>query len=333
MERYAPKLTPWLVSPEDFDPAAPARERLTFLVRWAVLAPSSHNTQPWLFHVGDDEIWIYADHSRWLQVADPAERELHISLGCALENLLIAAEYFGFGTEVRIPTEEKRDGPVVVVRLGGTSTPSGFRSPDLLDCIPRRRTNHSIYDARPVPDEVRLALLACNVESDLKLRLFDEDAVKRRVHDLVVDADARQFADPAWREELGRWIGQGAFGAPWLLAKMGQLAVTHVNLGRQTARHDALVLMSAPLFGLITADADTPGSRVRTGQLFERIYLTAERYGLGLQPISQIVEDATSRAGLVDLVPGAIPMQPFRLGYAEPEKEHTPRRPLEDVLI
>jgi nitroreductase len=332
MERYATP-TPWQVSPEDYDPAAPMPDRLKHLIRYAILAPSSHNTQPWLFHVGDEEIWLYADATRWLQVADPDQRELHISLGCALENLLIAAEFFGFGYEVRIPPEENKDGPAVVVRFGGESEPCGFRGPDLLDCIPRRRTNHSIYDAKKIPDEVRFALFACAVEEDVKLHLLFDDAVKRRVHDLVVEADARQFADPRWREELGYWIGQGAFGASWLMAKMGQLAVTYVNLGRSTARHDALVLMSAPAFGLITAEQDTVGSRIRVGQLFERLYLTAERYGLGIQPISQIVEDETARKQLTEIVPGGVPMQPFRMGYAEPEKNPTPRRPVEEVLI
>lgn len=333
MERYAPKLTPWQISPEDYDAGAPLHERLIFLVRWAILAPSSHNTQPWRFHVGADEIWIYPDEDRWLRVADPDRRELYISLGCALENLLIAAEYFGFGYEAAIPREERREAPAVTIRFSDTPSASGFRGPELLDCIPRRRTNHSIYDAKPVPDAVRFAMFACAVEPDLKLHLLFDDVIKREVHDLVVDADARQFADPAWREELGLWIGKGVFGAPWLLAKMGQLAVTYVNLGRSTGRRDALVLMSAPLFGLITADEDDPGSRIRTGQLFERIYLTAERYGLALQPISPIVEDQTARARLSELVPGGLPMQPFRMGYAEQEKEHTPRRPLEDVLI
>lgn len=333
MERQAAKQSPWQVSPEDYDPTAPMRDRLTFLVRYAILAPSSHNTQPWLFHVDDEEVWIYADPARWLQVADPGQRELHISLGCALENLLIAAEYFGFGYEVRVPQDERREGPVARVRMTAEAEPCGFRGPDLLDCIPRRRTNHSIYDAKPIPDEVRWALFACAVEVDLKLHLLFDDATKREVHDLVVEADARQFADPKWREELGYWIGQGAFGAPWLLAKMGQLAVTYVNLGRSTARRDALILMSAPAFGLITAEQDTVGSRLRVGQLFERVYLNAERYGLGIQPISQIVEDEIARARLADLVPGGVAMQPFRMGYAEPERNPTPRRPLEEVLI
>ena len=58
-------------------------EKLTFLLNYAVLAPSSHNSQPWKFNVSGDEISLFADKTRWLKVADADQRELHISLGCA----------------------------------------------------------------------------------------------------------------------------------------------------------------------------------------------------------------------------------------------------------
>ena len=91
---------PWGIGAADFPEEGTPREQLTFLVRWAVLAPSSHNSQPWRFSIRDEEIWIFADKSKWLKVADADERELHISLGCALENLQIAAQYFGYAPTV-----------------------------------------------------------------------------------------------------------------------------------------------------------------------------------------------------------------------------------------
>jgi hypothetical protein len=56
---------------------------------------------------------------------------------------------------------------------------------------------------------------------------------------------------------------------------------------------------------------------------------------LSIQPLSQIIEVADVRRELTQLLPGnpAFAQQPFRLGYAEPEHEHTPRRPLEDVMM
>ena len=75
----------WNINESDFpsDSSHP-REKLAFLLNYAILAPSSHNSQPWKFNVSDDEISLYADRSRWLSVADADKREVYISLGAAL---------------------------------------------------------------------------------------------------------------------------------------------------------------------------------------------------------------------------------------------------------
>lgn len=44
--------------------------------RKAVLAPSSHNTQPSLFHVSHSTIDLFADRDRALPVNDPNDRDL-----------------------------------------------------------------------------------------------------------------------------------------------------------------------------------------------------------------------------------------------------------------
>jgi len=61
------------------------------LVRSAVLAANAHDTQPWLFALGTDRIDLFADLSRNIGAMDPLRREMYLSLGCALENLTLAA--------------------------------------------------------------------------------------------------------------------------------------------------------------------------------------------------------------------------------------------------
>jgi nitroreductase len=41
-------------------------QKLTFLLWYAILAPSSHNTQPWQFAVHENELDLHADRTRWL---------------------------------------------------------------------------------------------------------------------------------------------------------------------------------------------------------------------------------------------------------------------------
>ena len=68
------------------------------IASYASKAPSGHNTQPWKFHITDSAITVLPNLDVALPVVDRNNRELFISLGCAIENLCIAASYFGYTT-------------------------------------------------------------------------------------------------------------------------------------------------------------------------------------------------------------------------------------------
>jgi len=70
------------------------------LLRYAVLAPSSHNTQPWQFRITPEGIEVLPDLSRRLPIADPLDRELWLSVGSTIANLRVAAAHFGFATTI-----------------------------------------------------------------------------------------------------------------------------------------------------------------------------------------------------------------------------------------
>ena len=69
----------------------PASAALADLVRYATLAPNGHNTQPWRFLARVGGISVVPDFSRRTPIVDPDDHHLWVSLGCAVENLLIAA--------------------------------------------------------------------------------------------------------------------------------------------------------------------------------------------------------------------------------------------------
>lgn len=76
--------------------AAPDHELLRFILRYAVRAPSGHNTQPWRFRIVGDCLELHADRTRALPVVDSADRALHISCGAALRHVVVALRHFGF---------------------------------------------------------------------------------------------------------------------------------------------------------------------------------------------------------------------------------------------
>ena len=70
-------------------------------LRAAILASNPHDTQPWLFRSwGQRTITLFADRARNLGTFDPFRREMHLGLGAAVENLVLAARAFGFAANV-----------------------------------------------------------------------------------------------------------------------------------------------------------------------------------------------------------------------------------------
>ena len=55
------------------------------IASYASKAPSGHNTQPWKFHITDGTITVLPNLEVALPVVDRSNRELFISLGCAVE--------------------------------------------------------------------------------------------------------------------------------------------------------------------------------------------------------------------------------------------------------
>lgn len=153
-----PTSEPWQVSALDFPLNGEAAARLTLLLRYAVLAPSGHNTQPWLFSVRDDTVDLYADRTKALPVVDPDDRELTISCGAALFNLRHALRRFGYRDDVYelLPDPAETD---LLARLrlvaGEPSLPEELA---LFEAIPRRRTTRARYSEREVPAGIELQL-------------------------------------------------------------------------------------------------------------------------------------------------------------------------------
>ena len=330
------KAEAWRVPEQEFPGTFPIEEQLRFLLRYAVLAPSTRNTQPWRFTIDGDTVLLRADPARWQRVADPRRRELHLSLGCALENLLVAAGCVGYRHEVSyFPAPADPDLAAVATFRPGPRPPAPPPPAVTLETLQLRRTERRPFPRQPVSPEVLERLRTISGEPGVRLELTDADERRRGVDVLNVRALAALFGSAEYRDELAQVLGQGGLTGSWLAGQVGRLAMPHVNLARRLARQDSQALLSAPVIGMIGSLADGPADQVRSGRLFERLWLTATAEGLALQPVSQALEVPGLRLELAARFPaaGAYPQQLFRLGRAGGRGAHTtPRRAVEDAL-
>ncbi|MDH4064016.1 MAG: hypothetical protein OEW19_06425 [Acidobacteriota bacterium] len=327
--------SPWEIDPTAFPREGSEADRLRFLLRYALLAPSTRNTQPWQFRVSHTEVELHLDMARWQRVADADQREMYISVGCALENLLVAAAHYGYRTAADGIASNRHPTLVARVRFMPHDVPPPSVGDPRFEAMRRRRTEHGVYDGTPVAAEDLTALSEVSLEPGQRLDWITDDAGRHAVDELVMRADALLLSRPDYRHELGELIGTGAFGAPWLIATVGRFAVSYLMPAASFAKADHKAITSSPVLGVISAHTGTREAQVRAGQLLERLYLEGTVRGLSLQPVSQLLQTDETREALTALLPDPawVPLQPLRLGHAKPHDSHTPRRALDEVLL
>ncbi|WP_240481000.1 hypothetical protein [Ectothiorhodospira sp. BSL-9] len=175
------------------------------LISFAVRAPSGHNTQPWQFSVEQDTIRIYPDLSRRLPVVDPDNHALFISLGCALENLVVAASQHGLAASVDyFPSDEPQE--CLRVRLSAGAD-AGEDTGVLFRAIPERQSNRGTYDGRAIVASDLARILAASRRDALEVRAFNvgDPDVEPMIR-FVREGNIAQFNDPAFIAELVSWI-------------------------------------------------------------------------------------------------------------------------------
>lgn len=323
----------WAVDDADFPRDAAIDEQIRFLLNYAILAPSSHNSQPWRFAVRDGRVEVRPDEDRWLDVADPDKREFYISLGCAVENLCIAADHFGFDYRLDYRAEMD-DGLVPVLTLNWDDETPSSRDSELFEAITDRYTSHQRFDDEPIASRIRERIRRCSDQTDVTVHLVEENEQKREIAELQASADETQMDDPQYRKELAEWVGNGALGHSWLMARVGQAAITYFDLGQREGQKNSTLVANAPILGVLATPADEPTAWIEVGRVFERIALVATVEGLAVHPMSQILERPDTRTRLTELMglTDAVPQHLFRMGSAGEAPRHTPRWPVERVL-
>lgn len=327
------------------------------LISAAILAANAHDAQPWAFEVSDAAIDVHAVRSRDLGTLDPLLREMELSIGCAVENLVLAARAHGLDPRVTVrPRPGDPDRLVRVALMPG----SVVRSP-LFDVIGVRRTDRGTYRTDRVVDRTtRTDLMDLVDHPDTALVWLSSADETARFGRLTVDATAAIIADRDQARDDARWYRQdwaeiqrrkdgitldaAGLEEPVRIASrlLPPSDIPTLHRGWLEATRDRHVA-TASAFGLIAVrDGMDTAQRVEAGRLYQRLHLAATADGLAMQPLNQVVErvdrertarlDPTFGRAMAALGPvGWDTVMPFRIGYPTRRPHAAPRRPVAEV--
>lgn len=324
----------------------------------AVLAPSPHNTQPWAFRLDGARITLRADPTRWMRNVDPYRREAHAALGCALENLILAARARGFDPRVSLLPDPAD--PDLIARLELASA-TAAASP-LYAAIGRRRSNRGPYARRPVPASVLAELAALADGGPATARFVTSPSARADLGTLLVEgaqavsADLGQSLDGyAWLRASGDQVDRHKDGLTLDTQGLTPLMTTVAKLmpaGSREAgdqfwieRTATVHTPTAAAYGFVLVpDPHDPAHQVAAGQLLQRLHLGATARGLAFQHLNQVSEridrdTSQGRASEFQARLHAVVAPPagqrvvatFRLGYAVLAAGLSPRRPVSEV--
>ena len=351
----------WDVHEQDFPRDAPLAAKAWFALRYALLAPSSHNSQPWRFLVNGDIIELLADRTRSLPVSDPYDRELIISCGAALFNLRSALAHFGVWFNISLFPSEAEPDLIARVRLaeggkaGGTAdrTENPAANPiaknglaHLFPAITRRATNRTPFSPIPVPERVVEGLCAEGASEGVAVKAVTDGKERGHVAGLIAEADHIQFADARFRRELAAWIhpqrqrardGMPAYalGVPRLMdfeTPITAMVIRTFDVGDGKAAHDAALAAGSPLLLCFSTTQDNAPAWLFAGQSLQRVLLQAKLEGYDASYLNQPIEVPALRTQLRDMLQtGPYPQLLIRVGRGNPVA-HTPRRAVEELI-
>jgi hypothetical protein len=349
-----PTLEAWNLSANDFPMEGSLSEKLHFLLRYAILAPSGHNTQPWLFKVvGNNIIEIYADRSRALPLVDPDDRELIISCGAALYNLRLAANHFGIADEVLLLPDNHND-PDLLARISLKDDVQGYiklqaeQDAPLFEAITKRRSNRSPFENRRLPEDLLASIMDIAKTNGAWLDVIDDDDENRKnaLADLISQGDRIQLSDKRFRRELAAWIHpnrtKSRDGMPGyahgmthdIASNIGPFLIRTFDIGKGQAAKDKQLASGSPVLAVLGTDADDPMNWIQTGQALARILLQARARNVWTTYMNQPIEVSELRPKVLQALGRAtgFPQLLLRMGYGK-EVKPTPRREIDDVIV
>jgi len=333
------------IDESEFPKTESLEDQARFLLRYAVLAPSTYNTQPWKFGVCSNGIAIYADYTRRMPVVDPGNRELLMSIGAAIMNLRIAAAHFGILCRVDYNLSGDSERPVAFATL----TPSlhldaaTVELQSLFPAIVRRHTNRNPFLVTRIPASV-LAMLHKIVDGhSVSLSISTDGSLNQKVGDLVAVAERELLANPEFRRDSAEWVRpdwtdradgvpSASFGLGGVAAALAPWATKMLDLGRIRAARDKNLCIEAPGLIVIASEDGIPYF-LEAGEVLGQVLLTLTREGLQTSYFNMLIQSPETRLQLRGLLGLSVwPQLLLRIGFCLTEPAVTPRRDLDEVL-
>ena len=289
----------------------------------ASLAPSGHNTQPWFVQYLEPYHWIIGnDKSKWLPAVDPTQRETILSIGTFIQNLEYAASSFGYDCQWNLLAKTNQDERVMEVKLRKQELKNAF---DIAKIKNRRTIRSDFFTDVLKPEDIKYlvnsepefihylpvtskesqfineqTIVANRLQSDSYARRRHRNPAQQELADWIrfSTKDAEKYRDGLTTasmeiEGFSGWVVRNFYSQDNVMKK--DFRETGLDKIKQEVSESAGWI-------LITSKDNSVATLLETGRRMQRLFLKVREKSIAIHPMTQILEEASTRQTLNQLI-------------------------------
>ncbi len=334
--------SPWNINIDSFPYSSNMEEKIKFILKFAVLAPSGHNSQPWEFKISSNILEIYSDKQRSLEKSDPDHRQLMITIGCMLGNILIASDGYGLKTELQI-SENILEKPIGKIIFSDSN--SQIIKSENLKSIINRITNRGKYNTSKSIPESFISKIKSLETDNINIDYISQKEDIHKISETIIDFQIKAMDSSAFRLELSNFLKNnwtnsktgmiaGNFGIPAPITFFGSKIIKNININKKTRNKDLdLIKNNTNGYLIISTNKESKINWINAGIIFEKIWLLATSENLSLAPNAAPIQFVEGRESIQKIIKSNfIPSIISRIGFPKIKPKITPRLSVNDVL-
>lgn len=284
---------------------------------------------------------IVLDETKKLPYGDPKTRDLYISLGCCLENLISAANSFSIVSRVDLSDLSKN---VVSVDFDHLEKAKRIKDRVVLDAIVERFNARGIFKETKLGASLLDSFKKQSVDG-VEVSLITDKNKIRDIAELTAKGLEMAYADPLFRREISSWIRPNFTrkldGIPGYSLRLNTpmsvlmpFMMNKFNIGKKLGQLNKSSLVSAPVVCVLSSSKESPQDWVSVGRTAEKIMLLFNVHKMKTSVFVAAIEMGGLVDELGDLVETKLkPQFLFCGGFIDTPQGHTRRYPVEDSIV
>lgn len=323
------------------------RERILFLLKFAVLAPSTHNTQPWKVSIKDDSCRVYIDLSRQLPEADKHKRDMYISLGTFMKNLEIASKALDVYKKIEVTDQKSTHVATVYFRNLTTPPNDAYKNyRELLSALQTRSNYRGKFGKITINDKLKRELSGMCEKPLIMSLMFDKEIITE-LGDLTSSGLKAAYKNPRFRKEIGTRVNfnlsrkkTGIPGYSLRLPLIASFVIPKImkvkDIGDKLAQLNYKSFVTSSGVVVISATKDDKVTWLKIGRSAQEVMIYLESKGICCSIFVAAIENEELNQKIkqaIGLKDGLKPQFLFCLGAPTLPKVYSPREAIETKFV